>query len=114
MTAEKRTIKIRAMMNTNLEFTDRARGKFSQKFIDFLVDTDESFRNELMIPINNEVGLFNWAIDFIENPAEGFLVDIYCDGLNDYHRILNIITGHFPDTEFLFYNKGPINTQVAA
>ncbi|MBS1977863.1 MAG: hypothetical protein JST46_10865 [Bacteroidetes bacterium] len=114
MKTEQRTIKIRAMMNTNLEFTDRARGKFSQKFVDFLVDTDESFRNELMIPINNEVGLFNWAIDFIENPAEGFLVDIFCDGPNAFHKILNVVTNHFPQTEFRFYNQGPINTQAAA
>lgn len=101
-------------MNTNLEFTDRAMGRFTQRFIDFLVDTDENFRSELMIPINSEVGLFNWAIDFIENPAEGFLVDVFCDGPTDFQKIIYIIGAHFPDTEFRFYNKGPINTQAAA
>ncbi len=52
------------MMNTNLEYNDSTRKEFSQRFVDFLADTDESFRNQIMIPINEQVGLFNWAIDF--------------------------------------------------
>ena len=69
---ERRTIKIRAMMNTNLEYNDSTRKEFSQRFVDFLADTDESFRNQIMIPINEQVGLFNWAIDFHWKPYGGF------------------------------------------
>ena len=109
---ETRNIKIRSLMNTNLEFVDRSHSKFSQSFVDFLVDTDEKFREKLIVSINDQIGLFNWAIDFIENPSEGFLVDIYCDSPVDFQKIYGMIIERFPDIEFRFYNKGPINTHV--
>ena len=67
-----------------------------------------------MIPINEQVGLFNWAIDFTENPSEGFLVDIYCDNQKDFHKIISIVTSAYKEIEFLFWNKGPIDMKVAA
>lgn len=108
MNKEVRSIKIRSSMNTNLSYTSPDRKYFTQSFKDFLYETDEAFRSKVMIPINEDVGLFNWAIDFIENPGQGFLVDIYCDNDSAFVRIHRIIVERFPDVEFLFWKKGPV------
>lgn len=112
MNIQQRTIKIRSQWNTNLELTNSTHSGYTQKFDNFLIDADEYFRSLVMLPINERIGLFNWAIDFRENPGNGFKVDIFCNNECDFQLIYTIIISCMPDLKFLFIKNGPINTEA--
>ncbi|HKC34704.1 MAG TPA: hypothetical protein VKB95_01540 [Chitinophagaceae bacterium] len=65
--------------------------------------------------INEEVGLHNWAISFIEHPADNpkFFADIYTDNPDDFHKVVGIIKSKITDVEFSYYHKGNINAYTS-
>jgi len=103
-------IKIRTALTLNPSFDLTSNG-FSPKFKDRLIDYEEQFRNQIMMPINESVGLHNWAILFTEVPQSTpkFFCDIYTDDQTHYTRIVAIVTNRIRDVEFHFFNKGTVN-----
>lgn len=101
----KRQIKIISHLNTGLQI-DSA-GKPSYSFRNRLYDEDEKFRSKVIIPINEVVVFNNWAIDFIENPGVGFIVDVFSNP-DDFHKIKKIVLERIPDIDFEFFHKGDI------
>ena len=107
--AIKRTLKIRTFLNTNFGYSDTSCSNYTQKFNDLLDTVDENLRELIIIPINERVGLFNWAIDFRENPEIGFRVDIFFADESHFKIIYSIITEKIPQLNFLFFYKGQSN-----
>jgi hypothetical protein len=107
-------IKIRAGLTKGLHpYQITSTGlKFSDEFMDRLTDVEEQFRSALIVPINEEIGLHNWAIKFIEHPTPHakFFADIYTDNPDDFYKIVGIIKSRIEDIEFSYYYKGNIAT----
>jgi len=104
-------IKVRAHLNRGLSYD--AQGKFAQSFKDLLYEEDENFRSKIIVPINEAVGLHNWATDFVENPGVGFLVDIYADNREEAIKIKSIIQERVADIDFEFFYKGDIDKYLS-
>jgi hypothetical protein len=108
-------IKIRTALALNLSFDLTSNGVgFSQAFKDKLTDYEEQFRSQIMIPINEIVGLHNWAILFSEVPQSPpkFFCDIYTDDKNHYSNVVAIVTNRIRDVEFYFFYKGTVNDYI--
>ncbi|MBL7843841.1 MAG: hypothetical protein KF763_16140 [Cyclobacteriaceae bacterium] len=104
-------IKVRAHLNTGLKFDSS--GNFAQDFRNSLYEQDENFRSKVIVPINESVGLHNWAIDFIEFPGDGFLADIFTDSQQNFNKIKSIIQDRIPDIKFEFFFKGTVSDYLA-
>lgn len=99
-------MKVRAHLNKGLKYDSH--GHFAQSFVNTLYEEDEKFRSAVIVPINEQIGLHNWAIDFIECPGVCFFVDIYADSVDDARKIRRIVEQRVPDIEFEFFHKGTI------
>ena len=113
-------IKIRAslVLNPNIDVTSRGidgRPTFSQEFMEKLYDYEEEFRRLLILPINEAVGLHNWAIRFVQHPTPmpTFFADIYTDSKENYLRIANIIGNIIQDVNFSYYHKGTLSEYIS-
>ena len=111
-------IKIRTSLHFGLypmEITNNG-VKFNDNFIDRFIDVEEEFRSKIMLPINEAVGLHNWAIMFTEHPTENpkFFADIYCDNKEHYPVIAGIIRATIEDIEFSYWYKGDVATYIGS
>jgi hypothetical protein len=111
-------IKIRAFLTKGLhpmEITSKGI-KFNDDFMERLADEEEKFRSLIILPINEEVGLHNWAISFIEHPTvmPTFFADIYTNDPDDFYKIVRIIKQYITDVEFSYYYKGNIATYIGS
>ncbi|PZQ94734.1 MAG: hypothetical protein DI539_30840 [Flavobacterium psychrophilum] len=104
-------IKVRTHLNTGLRYDSN--GKFTQEFRNSLYEHDEDFRSKVIIPINELVGLHNWAIDFVEVPGIGFFADIFADSESNYYAIRSIISAKIPDTDFEYFFKGNVSSSLS-
>lgn len=102
-------IKIRTALTLNRRFDLTSKG-FSQEFKDKLTDYEESFRAKIIIPINDTIGLHNWAILFTEipEPEPKYFCDIYTDDTTQYSKVVAIIKERIEDVEFYFSYKGTV------
>jgi hypothetical protein len=82
---------------------------FSQEFKDRLSDIDELVRSKIIIPINEKVGLHNWAVTFVQNSSQ-FFCDIYSSDKTHFDMIVSIISNRLTDMDIeLFEHKGTIS-----
>ena len=95
-------------MNKNGTPTHSA--EFNQK----VYDKEDLFRSNLILQINESIGLHNWTIRFGEmyENKEKYLTDIYADNENDYNVILNILGQQMPETELMPTYKGSIDLYI--
>jgi hypothetical protein len=103
-------IKVRTLLTVDRRVDLTSDGlRFSQSFKDRLNDTDELVRSRIIIPINEAVGLHNWAVTFVENSNQ-FFSDIYAEDRNQYETIVSIISSRLIEIEIeLFSYKGRIS-----
>jgi len=88
--------------------------EFNESFVERLYEVEEELRSKVILPINEAVGLHNWALTFIEHPTEKpiFFADIYAPDSNAFIQIILIIKSTIKDIEFSYYHKGDINTYL--
>ena len=60
-------IKIINHLTINRPATLTSDGLFTKEFKERLNDMDELVRSKIIIPINEAIGLHNWAVSFIQN-----------------------------------------------
>ena len=84
--------------------------KWNPEFVDNIVDEEERFRAKIILPINDEIGLTNWAVVFTQAGLSDvdFFVDIYADTKDDAKTIKDIIENKLPDIKFSQRHKGTI------
>jgi len=112
-------IKIRTalVLNPNIDVTSRGidgRPTFTPEFMEKLYDYEEEFRKLIILPINEAVGLHNWAIQFIQHPTEKprFFADIYVDNSEDCPKIVSTIQNIIQDIHFSYYYKGTVGNYI--
>ena len=83
-------------------------------FRDRLYTTEEQIRSSIILPLNESIGLHNWAIQFIElTPhSKSYLVDIWADRYEDYPRIFYIIRDHLPDCNLTPFYQGTVSQRL--
>ena len=101
-------IKVRNFLTINRRTDITSDGLFSQEFKERLTDMDELVRSKIIIPINEVVGLHNWAVTFVQNHNQ-FFCDIYSEKIH-YDVIVSIISNRLTDMDIeLFEYKGTIS-----
>lgn len=105
-------IKVRVHLNRGIKYN--AQGYFDQSFKDLLNEEDERFRSRIIIPINESVGLHNWAINFVENPGVGFFVEVFADNREVAGRIFSIASARIEDANLMFWYCGNIDRYLEA
>lgn len=84
-------------------------GLFTKEFKERLNDMDELVRSKIIIPINEAIGLHNWAVSFIQN-SDRFFCEIYADNETHFNTIQSIISYKLTDMDIeLFTYKGTIS-----
>lgn len=94
-------VKIRISTNKHLN-----PGLITQDYNNYITDAEEELRSLLIIPINEKIGLFNWAVLFVEESENKYIVNIFSDTLADYENIYSIIIVKMPSFRFLFKYQG--------
>ena len=116
MTRRTDFLKITVSLYKGLEHIPSPDGKikFSSSFMQRLYEEAEGFRAQIMIDINDTIGLHNWAIQFSEWPNEDpkFFADIWVDETDHYPIIIGIIRSHIKDIEFSYYYKGDMDSYI--
>ena len=108
-------IKIRVNLMNRGEIRLTSEGiKWDDDFHDRVYDKEDEFRNVIMIPINDLIGLHNWAIRFtqITTDETKFFADIYAPSVEDYYKIAAIIKHRIIDIEFSYYYKGDVSIYI--
>jgi hypothetical protein len=109
-------IKIRAGLSTGLHPIELSSAGiiFNPDFQERLYEVEDDFRSKIIVPINDAIGLNNWAIKFIEVPDDEprFFADIYVDNNDDFLNIIAIIQTKINDVKFHYYNKGNVATYI--
>ena len=100
-------IKIRTAMALNPSF-DLTPNGFRQEFKEKLIDHEEQFRQQIIIPINDAIGLHNWAILFRLTPPL-YLCDIYADDKAHFPKIASIVKSRIIDVEFQIFYQGTVD-----
>jgi hypothetical protein len=100
-------IKIRTALNLNPS-VDLTSNGFSQPFRERLYEHEEQFREQIIIPINDAIGLHNWAILFSQS-IPSYFCDIYVDNKEHYSSVVAIVTNKIRDVEFQFFYKGTVD-----
>lgn len=99
-------IRVALELNPNIDLTSDG---FSKEFRQRLYKYEESFREQIIIPINEEIESNDWAIRFIEAPEElPFQCDIYANNVDDYEKIARIIRERISEMNFQFTYKGKV------
>ena len=87
--------------------------KWDDDFHDRVYDKEELFRSLILIPINESVGLDNWAIRFMPAIEDiNFFVDIYAPNEEDAFTISSIVKHNITDVEFNFRYEGNISKYI--
>jgi hypothetical protein len=87
--------------------------RFSDEFMDRLYNVEEDFRNHLIIPLNEWVGLHNWAIRFVKVFEKQYFADTYAENEGAFATVKDVVNQIMPDFQFTFYWKGTIDDYLA-
>ncbi len=81
--------------------------KFNDDFMERLYDTEEYFREKIILKINDIAGN-DWAVRFVEEPTENksYLVDVEVKEDRHLLKIINIIAEAFPEINLSFWKPG--------
>lgn len=109
-------IKVRASLTKGLHpFTVTSNGPtFNDAFMERLTEVEEFMRSRIILPINEAVGLHNWAVRFVEHPTSTptFFADIYAETQEAFQTIAAIIAEELLDISFSYYHKGTVKDYV--
>ncbi len=83
---------------------------FSSNFINKINILEEDLRSQIIIQINDLIGLHNWAITFVQvSSTEPFyFADICADNLQDFNIIREFVSDKLSSINLSFYYIGTI------
>jgi len=118
MTDRKDFIKIRTHIlidpNKHFVFGEDGKLKWDTDCLEEFYEADAKFRDPILGFINDEVGLYNWAIRFQPFYTGQYEVYVYCDNDTDFHKIKSIILDKLRDHTFrLITRNGTIDDYIA-
>lgn len=108
-------IRVHLLIDPNIHYTsENGRLKFNPHHLDDFYDVDAKWREPIQTFINDEVGLHNWAIRFQPFFTGEYEVYVYCEGNEEFRKIVGIIQDRIRDINFrLFTRKGTIEEYIA-
>jgi hypothetical protein len=88
--------------------------KITQEQIDGIYEEEERIREKLILPLNEAIGLHNWAIQFTIISYGDYFADIYLDDLEKYGVMVSIIRNHVTDRQLTFWYQGGIAKYIGS
>ena len=83
---------------------------FSSNFRNNINIIEEEFRSQIIMQINDLIGLHNWAITFVQvsRTQPFYFADIYADDLQDFNTIRQLVSVKLDSFNLSFYYIGTI------
>jgi hypothetical protein len=82
--------------------------------LQYFYDPEPSFREPIITFINEDIGLYNWAIKFRPFTEDVYEAYIYCPTKDDFHKISSIIRERLSNKKIrLFERVGTIEDYLA-
>lgn len=83
-------------------------------FLDNIYTTEEQIRSSIILPLNDAIGLHNWAIHFgqLVPNSKTFLADVWADRSEDNATIFNIIRDCLPDYKLIPFYQGTVSQRL--
>lgn len=73
-----------------------------------IYDWEEFFRSRLILKLNELFG-DDWRLEFTQTPENSWLVDVFCDDLNNARQMKEVIISTIEGLDFeVFYNNKAI------
>lgn len=85
--------------------------KPSSNFFDKVFESEEDLRSQIVVQINDSLGLHNWAVAFVQVSIQEpfYFADIYSENYQNFTTIQNIISERLNKIKFSFYYRGTID-----
>lgn len=85
--------------------------RHSGTFHDRLYTKEEEIRSRILLQLNDSIGLFNWAILFVQlTPhSKNFFADIWVNNYDDYAKVFYTIRDHLNEYNLTPFYKGTVD-----
>ena len=93
-------------------YTDSVTELHTDAFHDRIYALEDQLRSIIMLPLNDSIGLHNWAIRFVQLTPfseKEFFVDISADTYDEYVRIFFIIRDLLEGYKLTPFYQGPVD-----
>lgn len=96
-------IRLRLLTHGNPYLIDGSDNKWKDEFIEQLIEGEEFLREKLILPLNEQIGINNWKLIFIESfDTHDFDVKIFARNKLDANNISETVQKNLPIYKFKF------------